>query len=53
MREAALSDRAGERAFAHVLDDPGWSGFESRPTPGGSPVETITVRCEPAGTASA
>ena len=46
VREAALSDRAGERAFAHVLDEPGWSGFIARPTPAGSAVETITVRCE-------
>jgi FkbM family methyltransferase len=46
VREAALSDRAGERAFAHVLDEPGWSGFVARPTPAGSAVETITVRCE-------
>jgi FkbM family methyltransferase len=46
VREAALSDRAGDRSFAHVLDEPGWSGFEARPTPGDSEVETITVRCE-------
>lgn len=46
VREAALSDETGERAFAHVLDDPGWSGFRARPTPGAGPVETITVRCE-------
>jgi FkbM family methyltransferase len=46
VRDAALSDRAGEREFVHVLDEPGWSGFEARPTPGGSAVETITVRCE-------
>ena len=46
IREAALSDRAGEREFVHVLDEPGWSGFVARPTPRGSKVETITVRCE-------
>jgi FkbM family methyltransferase len=46
VREAALSDRAGERAFAHMLDEPGWSGFVPRPTPAGSAVATITVRCE-------
>ena len=46
VREAALSDRAGEREFAHVVDEPGWSGFLARPTPGGSAVERITVRCE-------
>jgi FkbM family methyltransferase len=46
VREAALSDRAGERGFAHVVDAPGWSGFLARPAPGGGVVETITVRCE-------
>jgi FkbM family methyltransferase len=46
VREAALSDRAGEREFAHVVDAPGWSGFLARPVPTGGPVETITVRCE-------
>jgi len=46
VHEAALSDRAGERAFAHVVDAPGWSGFLARPGPGGGPVDTITVRCE-------
>lgn len=46
VREAALSDRAGEREFAHVVDAPGWSGFVARPVPAGGPVETIAVRCE-------
>lgn len=46
MREAALSDRAGDREFVHVLDDPGWSGFRERPTPGGGSVERLRVRCE-------
>ena len=46
VREAALSDRAGERSFAHPLADPGWSSFLERPTPGGGPVETLTVRTE-------
>jgi FkbM family methyltransferase len=46
VREAALSDHAGERPFAHVLDEPGWSGFVARPTPAGGRVETIAVRCE-------
>jgi len=45
VREAALSDRAGERSFARVVGDPGWSGFVERPTPAGG-VETITVRSE-------
>jgi FkbM family methyltransferase len=46
VRQAALSDRPGEREFAHVLADPGWSGFVARPTPAGGAVETITVRAE-------
>jgi len=46
IREAALSDATGNRSFAHILDDPGWSGFRARPTPQASSVETITVRCE-------
>lgn len=46
VRESALSDRAGEREFVHVLGDPGWSGFRERPTPAGGPVERITVSCE-------
>ena len=46
VREAALGDRAGERAFAHIVDDPGWSGFLARPTPSSSPVEEIAVRVE-------
>jgi FkbM family methyltransferase len=46
LREAALSDSAGEREFAHVVADPGWSGFVARPTPAGGEVETITVRTE-------
>jgi FkbM family methyltransferase len=46
VREAALSDRAGERAFARVVGDPGWSGFVARPTPAGGGVETLTVRTE-------
>lgn len=46
VRQAALSDQAGDREFVLVLDDPGWSGFRERPTPGGGPVERLTVRCE-------
>ena len=46
VRRAALSDEAGARDFAHVLDDPGWSGFVARPTPSGGPVESIRVRSE-------
>jgi FkbM family methyltransferase len=46
VREAALGDEAGERAFAHVVDDPGWSGFLARPTPSPSAIEPIAVRVE-------
>lgn len=46
VRQAALSDRAGAREFAHVVADPGWSGFVGRPTPAGGKVETIEVRTE-------
>jgi len=46
VREAALGERAGARAFAHVVDDPGWSGFLARPTPSSGPVEELTVAVE-------
>ena len=46
VQEAALSDRAGDRDFARVIADPGWSGFVRRPAPGGDEVETIRVRTE-------
>jgi FkbM family methyltransferase len=46
VREAALSDRTGRREFAHLLADPGWSGFVARPTPAGGAVEALAVRCE-------
>lgn len=40
----ALSDRAGTRAFVHMVDDPGWSGFVERPTPGGQAARRLTVQ---------
>ena len=47
VRCAALSDRAGEADFAHVVTRPGWSGFRARPTPDPSDrVEPLTVRTE-------
>jgi len=46
VREAALSDRAGRRDFAHVVDDPGWSGFLARPNPADAVAETIAVEAE-------
>ena len=45
VREAALSDRAETREFAHVVAGPGWSGFMVRPAAGGE-VEMIRVRTE-------
>jgi FkbM family methyltransferase len=46
VRQAALSDRAAQRSFTHVLDAPAWSGLARRPTPGGGPVDQLTVSCE-------
>jgi FkbM family methyltransferase len=46
VREAALSNQAGERDFVRVVDDPGWSGFVARPAPGGARIERIMVRTE-------
>jgi FkbM family methyltransferase len=46
VREAALSNEAGAREFAHVPAEPGWSGLVARPTPAGSSVETIVVQTE-------
>jgi FkbM family methyltransferase len=46
VRQAALSDRAVMREFAHVVADPGWSGFMARPAPAGGEIEMIRVRTE-------
>jgi FkbM family methyltransferase len=46
VREAALADRAGRRELTHVIDEPGWSGLATRPTPADGPIETLVVRCE-------
>jgi FkbM family methyltransferase len=46
VREAALADEAGRRELTHVIDEPGWSGLATRPTPADGPIETLTVRCE-------
>ncbi len=40
----ALSDTAGTREFVHMVDDPGWSGFVERPTPGGQSAERLVVQ---------
>ena len=46
VRQAALADSGGEADFQHALDEPGWSGFRARATPGSSRFERITVRTE-------
>jgi FkbM family methyltransferase len=43
VRAVALSDRAGTADFTHVLDRPGWSGLEPRPTPDGAQARTETI----------
>lgn len=43
VRQIALSDRAGARDFVHMVDNPGWSGFVARPTPGGTTSERLSV----------
>ena len=45
MRASALCDRAGEREFVHMLDNPGWSGFRARPVPAGRE-HRLRVACE-------
>ncbi|HYI21518.1 MAG TPA: FkbM family methyltransferase [Candidatus Limnocylindrales bacterium] len=46
VRQAALADSSGEADFQHALDEPGWSGFRARPTPGSSSFERLTVKTE-------
>ena len=46
VRQAALSDCAGEREFVRVVDNPGWSGFRERPSPGSGRTERFRVRTE-------
>jgi FkbM family methyltransferase len=46
VREAALSDRSGERTFIYVRNQPGLSGFRRRAYPTTPTVEEITVRTE-------
>jgi FkbM family methyltransferase len=43
----ALSDTRTTREFVHMVDDPGWSGFVQRPTPGGQDARRITVQTAP------
>jgi FkbM family methyltransferase len=46
VRQAALSDRAEEREFVRVVDNPGWSGFRERPSPGLGRTERFRVTTE-------
>ncbi len=44
LREAALSDGAGEITFLHVAEDPGYSGFRQGSYPANYTPQEITVR---------
>jgi FkbM family methyltransferase len=46
VRNAALSDAAGETSFVHVVSNPAYSGLRERSYPGHEKLETITVRTE-------
>jgi FkbM family methyltransferase len=46
VRNAALSDSAGETSFVHVLSNPAYSGFREREYPGHEQLERINVRTE-------
>jgi FkbM family methyltransferase len=46
VREAALSDRSGERTFMYVRNQPGLSGFRRRSYSTAPTIEEITVRAE-------
>jgi FkbM family methyltransferase len=46
IRNAALSNAAGESTFIHVTDHPGYSGLRERTYPRAVEQETITVRTE-------
>ena len=46
VREAALSDRSGERTFMYVRSQPGLSGFRRRSYSTTPTIEEITVRTE-------
>jgi FkbM family methyltransferase len=43
VRNVALGDTPGSAPFTHVLDRPGWSGLEARPTPEGDAARTETI----------
>lgn len=46
VRNAALSDSAGETSFVHVRSNPAYSGFRERAYPGKEQLEQLTVRTE-------
>jgi FkbM family methyltransferase len=46
VRNAALSDQAGEASFVHVLTNPAYSGLRERTYPGNERLRTIQVRLE-------
>ena len=46
VRNAALSDSAGETSFVHVRSNPAYSGFREREYPGEEQLEHLTVRTE-------
>lgn len=47
VHQLALSDARGEHEFVHMVDDPGWSGFVERPTPGGQTARRLSVPTAP------
>ena len=46
VRAKALANENGERAFTHVVGNPGWSGFRQRPTPHAEAFVPMTVEVE-------
>lgn len=46
VRQAALSNVAGESTFTHVVSAPGLSGLRQRDLPGRQETQTLTVRTE-------
>lgn len=46
VRNKALANEQGERAFTHVVGNAGWSGFRQRPTPHAERFERLTVEVE-------
>jgi FkbM family methyltransferase len=46
VRNAAVSDHAGETSFVHVVTNPAYSGLRERSYPGDEKLRTIQVRLE-------